>query len=202
MSVPVIRGTAIGYTSGMGRWGPDARGRLERAAMQLYVERGYEQTTVAEIAAQAGLTERTFFRHFTDKREVLFGGATILQEHVVNAVLDAPAAATPLQAITAALERTGTFFQANPARARQRQQVIDATPELQARELSKIAALGAAIADALRGRGVPDPAATLTAEAGTLVFRTTFARWITDPAGRTWSTHLQDVLDDLRAVLG
>ena len=74
----------------MGRWEPNARGRLEQAAMELYLERGFDQTTVAEIAERAGLTERTFFRHFADKREVLFAGAGALQELLVSAVAGAP----------------------------------------------------------------------------------------------------------------
>src|SRR5258708_12931612 len=87
------------YHRGMGRWKPDARGRLERAALELYGERGYEQTTVAEIAARAGLTERTFFRHFADKREVLFAGSTALRDLIVDAVAGAPASAPPIQPI-------------------------------------------------------------------------------------------------------
>src|ERR1700743_1274547 len=87
----------------MGRWEPDAVGRLAVAAMELYQERGYEQTTVAEIAKRAGLTERTFFRHFTDKREVLFSGGPALQELFVTAVLDAPATASPIDAVAAGL---------------------------------------------------------------------------------------------------
>ena len=81
---------AIKYDRGMTRWEPDARGRLEQAALELYGERGFEQTTVAEIAKRAGLTERTFFRHFADKREVLFGGAGALQELLVSTVASAP----------------------------------------------------------------------------------------------------------------
>ncbi|MBB5375737.1 AcrR family transcriptional regulator [Deinococcus metalli] len=185
----------------MGRWGPDARGRLERAAMELYEERGYEQTTVAEIAARAGLTERTFFRHFTDKREVLFGGAGILQERVVTGVLDASASATPLQAVMAALNHAGRLFGETPTRSRQRQRIIDATPELQARELSKLSTVAGATADALRQRGVPDPAATLTAEVGIVAFRTAFGHWISDPAERPWSDHLHEALDGLHAVM-
>jgi hypothetical protein len=69
MSVAVIN-----WDRDMTRWEPNARGRLEQAALALYGERGFENTTVAEIAARAGLTERTFFRHFADKREVLFAG--------------------------------------------------------------------------------------------------------------------------------
>src|SRR5271156_2566111 len=98
MSVAVV-----GYTRAMGRWEPDARGRLMKAAMELYSERGFDQTTVAEIAARAGLTERTFFRHFADKREVLFGGGKALQTLIVDGIIAASAEATPLDAIAEAL---------------------------------------------------------------------------------------------------
>src|SRR5580692_10520517 len=108
----------------MGRWQPDARGRLERAAMELYSERGYEQTTVAEIAARAGLTERTFFRHFADKREVLFAGADGLAEIVVRAVASAPDSATPIAAAAAGVEAAGVLLQERREFARQRQRVI------------------------------------------------------------------------------
>ena len=91
----------------MGRWEPNARGRLEQAALELYGERGFEQTTVAEIAKRAGLTERTFFRHFADKREVLFWGAGALQELLVSTVADAPDSAAPIDAVAAALEAAG-----------------------------------------------------------------------------------------------
>src|ERR1700744_2786687 len=96
-----------GYTRAVGRWQPDARGRLEQAAMRLYGERGFEQTTVAEIAERAGLTERTFFRYFADKREVLFSGAGALQDLMVGAVTDAPESATPIEAVTADVEAAG-----------------------------------------------------------------------------------------------
>ena len=139
---------------GMGRWEPDARGRLEQAALELYGERGFDHTTVAEIAERAGLTERTFFRHFADKREVLFGGAGALQELLVSAVADAPDAAAPIDAVAAALEAAGALLQERRELARQRQAVIAANPELQERELIKLASLAAALADALRRRGV------------------------------------------------
>ena len=95
----------------MGRWEPDARGRLEQAALALYGERGFEQTTVAEIAERAGLTERTFFRHFADKREVLFAGAGALQELLVSTVASAPDSAAPIDAVAAALEAAGALLQ-------------------------------------------------------------------------------------------
>src|ERR1700722_18243242 len=102
---------AIKYDQGMGRWEPNARGRLEQAALELYLERGFEQTTVAEIAKRAGLTERTFFRHFADKREVLFAGAGALQGLLVSAVAGAPDGAAPIDAAAAGLEAAGSLLQ-------------------------------------------------------------------------------------------
>src|SRR5215831_17824447 len=109
----------------MGRWAPDARGRLERSALELYGEQGYDSTTVAEIAERAGLTERTFFRHFADKREVLFFGAAALQAFLVNEVDNAPASEAPLKIITAALDAAAiAFFEEIRDFARQRQAII------------------------------------------------------------------------------
>src|SRR5262252_4534806 len=119
----------------MGRWEPNARGRLEQAAMDLFIERGFEQVTVAEIASRAGLTERTFFRYFADKREVLFWGAGSLQEFVVSTVALAPDSVAPIAAVAAALEGAGALLQERREFARQRQTIIAANPELQEREL-------------------------------------------------------------------
>src|SRR5436305_5558642 len=130
----------------MGRWEADSRGRLERAALALYGERGFENTTVAEIAARAGLTERTFFRHFADKREVLFWGASALQELLVNTVANAPASAAPIDAVAAALEAAAAVLQERREYSRQRQSVIAASAELRERELIKLASLAAALA--------------------------------------------------------
>ncbi|GGR13009.1 TetR family transcriptional regulator [Deinococcus ruber] len=169
--------------------------------MELYVERGFEQTTVAEIAERADLTERTFFRHFTDKREVLFRGAGLLQDHILNALLAAPVSSTPLDAVTIGLEAAGDFFQGNPERSRIRQSIIQANAELQARELSKMAALATAISGALRQRGVSDPAADLTAEAGVVIFRTAFERWVSSTGEEVWTSLIRAALDDLKAVM-
>jgi AcrR family transcriptional regulator len=184
----------------MSRWEPNARGRLERAALELFVERGFEQTTVAEIAQRAGLTERTFYRHFADKREVLFAGAGALQEFLVRAVADAPASVAPLDAVAGALQAAASMFQQRGDYPRQRQAVIAANPELQERELIKLAALAAAMAGALRGRGVPEPTATLAAEAGTAVFRIAFARWTADDGQPDLTELIQESLGKLRAV--
>src|SRR6266536_298069 len=104
----------------MGRWEPDARGRLGQAALALYGERGFEQATVAEIAKRAGLTERTFFRHFADKREVLFAGSGDLQALMVSAVADAPATAAPIEAVAAGLEAAAALLQEGREFSRQR----------------------------------------------------------------------------------
>ena len=185
---------------GMGRWEPNARGRLEQAALELYVERGYEQTTVAEIAERAGLTERTFFRHFADKREVVFAGAGALQELLVTAVAGAPDAVAPLEAVAAALEAAGALLQERREYSRRRQSVIDANLALQERELIKLATLASALAGALRRRGVTGPAASLTAEAGIAVFKVAFERWIGETGQSDLPRLIRESLDELRTV--
>jgi AcrR family transcriptional regulator len=185
----------------MGRWEPNAQGRLQQAAMELFIERGFEQTTVTEIAERAGLTQRTFFRYFADKREVLFGGAAVLQERMVEALASAPEAATPIEAVAAALQAAGVALQENGGpRAGQRQAVIDANAELRERELIKLASLAVALAAALRGRGVPDPAASLAAEAGIAVFRIAFQTWVADPDRRDFPQVIRESLVELKAV--
>jgi AcrR family transcriptional regulator len=184
----------------MTRWEPNAAGRLAQAALELYSERGFEQTTVAEIAARAGLTERTFFRHFADKREVLFAGADRLQELVVTAVASAPGSAAPIDAAVAGVEAAGALLQERREYSRQRQTVIAANAELRERELIKLASLASAIAEALRGRGVEDPAASLAGEAAIAVFRIAFERWTSKTKGPDLPRLIRDSLDELRAV--
>ena len=184
----------------MGRWEPNARGRLEQAATELYVERGFEQTTVAEIAKRAGLTERTFFRHFADKREVLFWGAATLQERLVSAVASAPDSAAPIDAVAGAIEVAGVLLQERREAARQRQAIIAANTELQERELIKLASLASALAGALRRRGVSEPAASLTAEAGIAVFKIAFGLWVDGDSGPDLPGLIDESLDELKAV--
>jgi AcrR family transcriptional regulator len=184
----------------MGRWEPDAPGRLAQAAMELYAERGFEQTTVAEIAARAGLTERTFFRHYADKREVLFAGAGALQELFVSTLASTRDSAAPIDAIAAVLDAVGAAFQGRLEFARARHAVIVANAELQERELIKFASLAAALADAFRQRGVTEPAASLAAEAGIAVFKIAFERWIDDTNRRDLSQLIRESLDELKAV--
>ena len=192
--------TVIAYDRGVGRWEPNARGRLERAALELYLERGYEQTTVTEIAGRAGLTQRTFFRHFADKCEVLFAGSTWLQELIVSTLTSAPDSAAPIDAVCAALLAAGAAIPEGGDRPRQRQAVIDANPDLQERELIKLARIAAAIAGALRERGVADPAASLTAEAGIAAFKIAFGRWISQDEGADLPELIKASFEELKTV--
>jgi AcrR family transcriptional regulator len=184
----------------VGRWEADASGRLRAAAMQLYVERGFEQTTVAEIAQRAGLTARTFFRYFADKREVLFDGSATLQEHLVLTLRATPGTGTPMQAVAAALDEAAAVLGTRRDFARQRHSVIMANAELRERELIKMASLSAALADGLRGRGVPEPDASLAAEAGIVVLRVAFERWVNEPDGADLAQNMREALDRLRTV--
>jgi AcrR family transcriptional regulator len=183
----------------MGRWEPDAKGRLERAAMELYLERGFDQTTVAEIAERAGLTERTFFRHFADKREVLFRG-TELADAIAAALEAVPESAPPLEAVVTALESTADFFDGRREYSRQRQSVVSANTALRERESVKLAAIADTLGAALRGRGVAEPAASLAAEAGLAVFRVGFLRWLDDSRERSIAEHFREALGTLREL--
>jgi AcrR family transcriptional regulator len=168
--------------------------------MQLYVERGFEQTTVAEIANRAGLTARTFFRYFADKREVLFAGSADLQEHLVQALEKAPDSASPMQAVSAALDAAAAMLGQRREHSRQRQSIINVNPELRERELIKLASVAAALADGLRRRGVPEPDASLAAETGIVVLRVAFERWVSEPDGEELSQTMRAALDRLKTV--
>ena len=186
----------------MTRWGPDARGRLRESAMELYAKRGYDQTTVAEIAKRAGLTERTFFRHFADKKEVLFAGSDDLRDLLVGAVSGAPPSAPPMEAVAAGLlAASAAFSEDRRAFSMRRQSIIEANAELRERELIKLAGLASAIADTLRRRGVPDPAASLTAEAGIAVFRVAFQRWVDARNELGWSELVSDSMAALKVLV-
>lgn len=184
----------------MTRWEPNARERLEKAAMELYRERGFDETAVADIAARAGLTERTFFRYFADKREVLFGGASALQDLLTGQIAGAPASLGPLDAVAAAFEATTTLFEERRLFAKARLAIITGHPALLERELIKLAVLATAIAAALRDRGVPEPAATLAAESGIAIFKLAFERWVTDTKKRDLALHVREALEQLKAV--
>ncbi|HET9123597.1 MAG TPA: helix-turn-helix domain-containing protein [Solirubrobacteraceae bacterium] len=182
----------------MARWEPDAIGRLQQAALELYGERGYDQTTVAEIAARAGLSERTYFRHFADKREVLFHGSEVLQEALAAAVEQAPADDPPLEAVAHGLRRIGGFFDERRASSRRRHEIIRSNPELQERELMKRGSLVIALTSALRRRGVDPQTAGLAAESGVSIFHIAYVRWVADGQDRPYAEHVDETLASLR----
>lgn len=183
----------------MARWEPNARGRLEEAALDLFGERGFEQTTVAAIAERAGLTERTFFRHFSDKREVLFGSEP-MSSAIAESVAAAPESAGPFEVTAATLADLAEALEGRRERALRRRAVIAANPELQERELVKLAKMAEGLAAALRERGVPDLAAALAAETGLAVFRVAFEQWVIGPATPGLPALIRSGVEELRNI--
>ena len=185
----------------MGRWQPDGRSRIEEAALELFMERGFESVTVSEIAARAGLTERTFFRHFADKREVLFGGQSELLEFMAQTIVATPQTVAPLDAVVNAFARVAhEVIEERRALLEKRNAVIGAVEGLRERELLKLAALSNVIAQALQSRGVAALAASLAAEAGVTVFKVAFERWIEPANERPFAEWIGETREQLKAV--
>lgn len=194
MSVAVIT-----YTPRMGRWEPDAKQRMVAAALALFAERGFEATTASDIADRAGVTERTFFRHFTDKREVLFDGAAALDHAAYDAILTAPAHASALDAALAGVTAAGGLLEERRDHAVRRSRVIAGNPSLQERELLKLASMTQSLARALRERGTTETESTLAAHSAVTVFQVGFARWVAT-GDRPLATCLADAAHALRAL--
>lgn len=186
----------------MARWQPDARGRLQHAAVSLFLERGYPDVSVADITERAGLTKRTFFNHFPDKREVLFAGAPDLEAGILAHLEQAEDGLDPLDAAVLALARAGQELEVYRDVAHLRRDLIASSAELQERDLMKRAAMTSSLAAALERRGVASRQAALTAQAAVAVFTTAHADWVGEPAS-SFATHMQRALADLRhAVAG
>jgi AcrR family transcriptional regulator len=187
----------------MARWQPNASERLALAALELFAERGYENTTVIDIARRAGLTKSTFFRHFQDKREVLFGDGT-LNGLVAGAIAGAPASATPLEAVAHALDALGreVFTLARREFAARRRSVIAANPELQEREALKGLGLIASMAGALSRRGVPSLTSSVAAELGALAWKIAYERWSDTANGEDFSELARRALGEVQAASG
>lgn len=183
----------------MARWQPDAQQRLAAAALDLFGEHGFDQVTVNDIAARAGLTARTFFRHYADKREVLFGGADTLLEMLTTAVATRPDGPA-LDAVAAALEAVSTTIGGDRDHSRRRAAVIAAHPELQERELIKLASWSRTLADALRARGDDPLTADLVAETGMAAFRVGFESWLHGPARQDLAAAVGSALTRLREL--
>jgi AcrR family transcriptional regulator len=183
----------------MPRSGEDARRRLQQAALELFRERGYEATTTAEIAAKAGVTERTFFRHFPDKREALFDGEEAFRAALSDAVVAAPEDLTPMGALLWAFRSVERVLEDNRSFSEPRQAVIAQTPALEERMRTKTAGLISAVSAALCRRGVDEGAATLAAQVGMAAFGYAVSAWIGDPAPGL-DAHLTRAFDELHAL--
>lgn len=175
---------------------------MQEAALALFGERGYAQTTAAEVAERAGLTERTFFRHFADKREVLFDGGDDLGDRLAETVSEAPDSATPLEAITAGLEALAAEFRPRREVLRKRARVVAAYPELRERELIKLASWSAALEGALRGRGLSGPAAKVAGEVAVAVFHVAYERWTNGGEEKDLAELVGEALADLGELVG
>lgn len=185
----------------MVRWEPGTRERLQDAALELFAARGYEQTTATEIAQAVGLTERTFFRHFTDKREVLFHGQQALTDAFLAGLHDASPDASPIELAVSALRSSSGFFDdLRRPQSRLRQSVIDANPALQEREALKLVGLGRALSGALRDRGVEDMTADVAAQLAVMTFGIAFAHWIAEGEQRSFEAIVLDVVREVGAV--
>jgi AcrR family transcriptional regulator len=184
----------------MGRWQPGARERLVVAAVDLFTEQGYDDTTVAQIAERAGVTRSTFFRHFPDKRDVLAAGQETLGRLLAEGITDAPQGATPLEAVAAGLERvSGEMTAFNRGLGPRLKAAVAASTELQERDALKSVGLAAAMTEALAGRGIPDPVAHVAGELGVLAFRRGYAAWTAAGDGEL-GPHTRQALDELRAA--
>jgi len=189
------------YADGMAGSRKDVRLRLQRAALELYAERGFDRTTAADVAALAGVTERTYFRHFPDKREVLFEGEDTLRAALAEAVLDAPAALPPLPALQEALASLVPMFECDRAAKELRHRIISSTPELREREQMKLAGLADALTGALVKRGAPPGLASLAAACGTAVLTRARLQWL-EGSERDYAALLTQAFTELGSLVG
>jgi AcrR family transcriptional regulator len=187
----------------MARWEPGARDRLVVAAVDLYAEQGYDATTVAQIAARAGVTKSTFFRHFPDKRELLVAGQETLSRLLAAGITEAPEGASPLDAVAAGLERASDELGPTSRELAPRlKAAVAASAELQERDALKSVGMAAAMAEALVARGVPAPTAEVAAELGLLAFKRGYATWLEGDRApdERLAPHVVAALAELRAA--
>jgi AcrR family transcriptional regulator len=187
----------------MPRWEQGAEDRLRDAAIELFLEHGYENVTVTQITERAGLTRRTFSRYFADKRDVLFAGSEMLPVALADAVLEADAALTPFEALLTALEQVGGVLADRVAHhAAQRRAIVAASPELRERGRTKFADVAEALAGALRQRGASPSTAALMADVGVAIFQTAFGRWIDAPKDAMFAERVRAAADEIADAIG
>lgn len=184
----------------MPRWEPNARERLERAALELFAQHGFAETTVPQITARAGLTTRTFFRHFPDKRAVLFAIEDEAPEMVAGLLADAPAALSPMALIAYGLETRAVGLEGQREYLRTRRAIIDADEGLRERELRKRSALSEAITAGFRTHGIDELTSTLAAEIAVTAFGIAITRWLDQDDDQTLAELVRDTLERLRSL--
>lgn len=180
----------------MPRSSAGVRKRLQWAALELYQEKGFEATTAAEISAKAGVTERTFFRHFSDKREVLFDGEGVLAEGLTHAIRSADATLGPWETLFLAFRAVEPLFIENRGFSEPRRRIIAGSATLQERAQTKVNALTVSLTAALLERGIPAPSATLAAHVGMTALGQAFEAWIEGEG--SLDSHLLRVFGDIR----
>jgi AcrR family transcriptional regulator len=192
----------ITYHVPVARWEPNTRERLVRAALELFAEQGYDATTVSEIARRAGgLSKMTFFRHFTDKREVLFAGQDTTSQLLADAIDAVPGPVTPLQAVAAGLDAIAGLHPNNRREFAVRLlAVIVGNPELRERAAFKRIALTEALTAALEKRGVPGLTAGLAADLGIRAYYRGYQQWAGSPGEQTLTDFARQSLGELLAA--
>ncbi|HEF4737632.1 TetR family transcriptional regulator [Burkholderia multivorans] len=185
----------------MARWEADARRRLTEAALELFTRQGFAATTTAEIAAAAGLTQRTFFRYFKDKQEVLFGSATVFRERLEQCVVEAPTALSPISAARGALIALSREIEPGRDRLSSRERIIASSPELQEREAAKVRDLSSALSGALTRRGTACSDAELIAQTMLCLFGVAYRQWLKAASKQTLEALFAVNVDDLRQML-
>lgn len=193
--------TDIPYDRSMGRWEPDGRARLREAALELFLERGFDDTTVSGIAERAGLTERTFYRHFADKREVLFNGQEQLVAALRERIASAPPSTAWIEISGDALRALGEFFSEDRRPySRRRQIAIDADDGLREREQLKMAALAEVASGAFADRGLSTITARLAGETTVALLKVAFASWVAAAERRSFEELVSAAVDGIRAA--
>ena len=192
-----LRLVAVFYDAVVARWEPGAGGRLTDAALELFAEHGFRNVTVADVASYAGVTERTFYRHFATKEDVLFSDSEEILTLLLNAIDATPESSPAADALRNATGALAAAFQGERAHHRRRVKVVASDPQLVERDLLKQQAWSETIAARLRARGTSAVRATVLATAVTAAFRAAYAQWATDRAARPLVDRVDAAIADL-----